>query len=398
MRLLYPLRLLDGCKQRTRNMGKMAADYVTHRLLHTSLPVHPEWAQIRRIAALLALEDDEQKENYAHYVKILCHRAVDIDDPMMSIACAAEKFPRWDEEWNYDYNLLAAAAYTNKCRIIEQFVNQPPNLRTVGGLFGHPLLCAAEMGHDAALDILFGNFETDRNFLLPYVSARASTRMVKRFMPTEPVYKPKYMPAPTPNVFIYWTPNVETFDMLLELHPEKALKEKDLKTLLEHAASRGWEDLVRHILNMGTSPDDPYGKLLTLAEQTNLYFADCFFKLGSPLMRACERGFESIVRVLLEHKAFRHKEALTTAVKGGNLNVVNLLIEYGANVNEGSPLPIVSAINQERKDIFQALLEQGAALDGENGAKAVESARKEGLTSMLALLEERGVDINESTG
>jgi ankyrin repeat protein len=99
--------------------------------------------------------------------------------------------------------------------------------------------------------------------------------------------------------------------------------------------------------------------------------------------------------VLLEYGEKLQDNDLTAAVKGGHLNVVNVLIEAGADPNTGDPLPMVCAISMERKDVFHTLLEHGATLDGENGAQAVKKAREEGLTSMLTLLGEHGVDITE---
>jgi hypothetical protein len=78
------------------------------------------------------------------------------------------------------------------------------------------------------------------------------------------------------------------------------------------------------------------------------------------------------------------------------LNVVNTLIELGADPNKGDPLPIVSAVSLERKDMFDKLLEQGASLGGQSGAEAAKKSREEGLTSMLALLREYGVVTQET--
>ncbi|KAF2676285.1 ankyrin [Lentithecium fluviatile CBS 122367] len=178
----------------------------------------------------------------------------------------------------------------------------------------------------------------------------------------------------------FWTPNVGTFKMLMHVkarHPKSEMEKHDLGRLVEDAASQGWEDLIRHILTIGAPVD---GRSYLWA---------------NPLAEACERGFEGIVRLLLEHGAKIHDITLAAAAKGGHLNVVRALLEYGADPNQGEPLPIISAISRERKDMFQELLGYGASLAGQNGVEAVKKAREEGLESMLALLEEHGVDIRE---
>ena len=72
---------------------------------------------------------------------------------------------------------------------------------------------------------------------------------------------------------------------------------------------------------------------------------------------------------------------------------------HGADVNlgRGEPPPIVSAVWHERKDIILELMEKSAVLEGETGAKAVETAEKDGLESMLLFMQELGVDVSDAT-
>ena len=77
------------------------------------------------------------------------------------------------------------------------------------------------------------------------------------------------------------------------------------------------------------------------------------------------------------------------------MKVVRVLMEFGADPSQGDPPPIISAITRERKDMFLELVEHGAKFLGDIGVAAVHGAMKEGLESMLALLEEHGVNIQE---
>lgn len=113
------------------------------------------------------------------------------------------------------------------------------------------------------------------------------------------------------------------------------------------------------------------------------------------MTRACRRGFERIVRLLLEHGAKWGHNDLASAGRGGHMNIINILMEAGTNLSKAFPHPIVSAISLERQDMFRQLLKHGVTLEGVIVPEAVNTARSEGLTSMLALLEEHGVDIQK---
>jgi hypothetical protein len=75
---------------------------------------------------------------------------------------------------------------------------------------------------------------------------------------------------------------------------------------------------------------------------------------------------------------------------------VQLLLDAGVDANEsiGAESPLASAIGMEHVVLFNLLLERGADLDSPGTAEeCVRRAKKDGLESMLTLLEEHGVDI-----
>jgi len=74
-----------------------------------------------------------------------------------------------------------------------------------------------------------------------------------------------------------------------------------------------------------------------------------------------------------------------------------MLIAHGVDFDQGEPPPVVSAVWFERKDIVLELMEKGAVLEGEIGAKAVEVAKEDGLDSMLLFMEELGVGVSSIT-
>jgi ankyrin repeat protein len=98
--------------------------------------------------------------------------------------------------------------------------------------------------------------------------------------------------------------------------------------------------------------------------------------------------------------------ALSQAAASGCTGTVRLLLGAGADMNEELPhrkgssitwvedIPIVWAIRMEHREMFELLVEHGADLKAPQTArKCIESARKEGLDSMLELLKAHGVDI-----
>lgn len=138
---------------------------------------------------------------------------------------------------------------------------------------------------------------------------------------------------------------------------------------------------------------------------------------NSPLRKACMRGHTAIVEYLLAHGAGPEQtvamasecgrlelvqrlleggipptDALPQASAGGYLDVVRLLLDAGVDPNQtiGPKSPLASAIANEH---FTLLVERGAELHADGVAEeCVRRARKDGLDSMLLLLQAHGVD------
>ena len=72
-----------------------------------------------------------------------------------------------------------------------------------------------------------------------------------------------------------------------------------------------------------------------------------------------------------------------------------MLLDHGADVNEGAPPPIVRTVELEYTTMFGLLIERGAILDmPETGGEAVRRAKVYGLESRLTLLEIHGVPLS----
>jgi hypothetical protein len=277
IRMLHQLRLLDHCKQSTSRMGSIGGDYIAQRLLCTSLPVHPRWSQIPSIAARLVCENNKDQEQYARYVKILCHRAANTSAKDLAVVCGSQQYHPVDPHYNYDTNLLAAAAYLNNIAVVEKLLAQRFDQTLDEGLFGHPITCAAVAGNDSVLDLLLEKFNDTNFWLLSKVASHAPPRMARKLLPKKrlemylvPNFTSEFRWAfwtPHVEVFkmlsVFWTPDAETIYVLERSNgtlPIPELKKDDLARLLGAAASLGWEDLIRYILTIGAPVDVLYCK------------------------------------------------------------------------------------------------------------------------------------------
>jgi hypothetical protein len=223
-----------------KQMGKIGIDYMSYRLLNPKLPLSPTWDGIRRIAARLAIEDQNNSTGYETYIRLLCSRATYGDHANFAMAaiCMGRLGPddMPDNEYSeheYEYDLMAAAAYTNKLSIIEELSADPNLLGIRIVAFGNPYLVAVVGGNAAALDLLFEKRHECSPYRLKH-SMSENVDSVKRMilrnvaLHGHPSMVHKCLPKWRPNHFTKWrkdrleelehamtTPCVETFDMIM---------------------------------------------------------------------------------------------------------------------------------------------------------------------------------------
>ena len=115
------------------------------------------------------------------------------------------------------------------------------------------------------------------------------------------------------------------------------------------------------------------------------------------LSKAVQRRHLAIVHRLLEARAdLRLASPLYAAAGGGNLELVNLLLEAGAPVNDETGSPLFAAAASGRLDVVKRLLEEGADVTRAEGA--LHRAAMRGSTDVVSLLIERGMNVNADTG
>ena len=114
---------------------------------------------------------------------------------------------------------------------------------------------------------------------------------------------------------------------------------------------------------------------------------------ATPLFVACEHGYVSAVRLLLERGAGVDGAAKDTASSAG-VGAARLLQAQGAenDRNEGCRTPLLAASANGHSDVVRLLLEWGAGVDlaTERGATPLSIARARGYVDVERLLAERG--------
>lgn len=140
--------------------------------------------------------------------------------------------------------------------------------------------------------------------------------------------------------------------LLLEYGADVDGRDETKDTALMMAASFGHEEIVKMLLKQGAD----------INAQSNSH--------GTALIAAARKGKNSSVQLLLENGADPNKpgldtdsnnlSALSSACRGGNLDVVRLLLKHGADVNAGSGEALKAASSKGDDALVQLLLEYGA--------------------------------------
>ena len=143
----------------------------------------------------------------------------------------------------------------------------------------------------------------------------------------------------------------------------------DCGVTLESCESRGMDPLMTACESLNSNRAEIVRILLE--SSTNTSYTTKPERMGNMLSSVCSRGYDSVVRVLLDFGApVDHLDstvgtALFRAVRNGRLDVVQLLLEKGADVNlgDGSQTPIAAACSRGELSIVKALVESGADPD-----------------------------------
>lgn len=75
---------------------------------------------------------------------------------------------------------------------------------------------------------------------------------------------------------------------------------------------------------------------------------------------AFRNGYLDAVKLLFHHKANIDNASISCAAIGGNVDIINFLIEHGADIHENGEEPLICAINYGNVDVIRFLLQARA--------------------------------------
>lgn len=193
------------------------------------------------------------------------------------------------------------------------------------------------------------------------------------------------------------------------------LYRKDLKaTSLALAAYEGDLDLVKLLLSKKAciNPEDPelISPLImaTLNNKTEIVIflldhgADLEVKnirSGTALECAAEIGYVALVKLFLERGTLPSMKALQASCFRGSLECIDLLLEYGADINsynEEGNTPLITASYYGHEKAVKRLLEKNANINATNtwGDTALFFAIRRNHQDVSKLLIEQGIDLS----
>ncbi|MEI7912451.1 MAG: ankyrin repeat domain-containing protein [Verrucomicrobiota bacterium] len=172
-----------------------------------------------------------------------------------------------------------------------------------------------------------------------------------------------------------------------------------VELLLEHV-SWGKETLIMSLIN---SAESGHVDTVSLILGCGVDLSDGYY---SSLNWAARNGQTDAVEILLKRGADIHADsdsALQLAAGNGHLETVKFLVEKGADVNAimycgTTETPLLNAVFGRNKEIVELLIDEGANINQTfpRQESILDLAAQLGHTAIVKLLVERGADLSES--
>jgi hypothetical protein len=442
MQVVYTFRLLDNLFSRPRMRTRcysssFMASYLENRVLQEPLGGKPLLNCMRQLAIDIREESImtvAQVQSLEDICKKLCS---------VSMISSGGSMGRFEEIFDsrskiskeeYDEHLLAAGLCTNTFSIVQRCITKntallPQLERFTGSSLFAPLVnLAVRYGDENLLEFLMisGTQTLHRRVraMLFVAAAQAGRIEFVRFLYN---FKKEEVPwefGQRSSVHINEidalygaadTTHLETLkfiDGLREQYSTWPNSCVNLESKLADFAQAGDLNAVSYLLSRGVdaqggrSMHPPWitNNPVKRACQSALWsmdVIDLLIKNGADpdvtIAAATSCGRTNLVRQLLD-RGFAPGRALSAAAMGPYFDIVRMLLDAGVDVNEeiGPRSPLTSAISMEHTKLFNFLIERGADLNTPGTAEeCVKRAKKDELDSMLSLLKEHGVDVED---
>jgi hypothetical protein len=177
-------------------------------------------------------------------------------------------------------------------------------------------------------------------------------------------------------------------------------RDDDMLSRLDMAARPNNIEMVRYFIDQGCDLNNPHARRGAPDKRVSPdgWRPEKKRSRHRPLLSAVKSGNMEMVQLMLDHGAdpnwFAAEDLpLTMAAFRGYRDIALALLEGGADVNDGNPPAIVVAVAREQTAMIEMLLQHGARLDTpETGSRAMTVAMSLGLESMVDFLASKGVE------
>lgn len=388
---------------------------------------HPRLKALHETATVLYEQTGAVKEvTLQQYVHRLCYCPIRLMSRGSFVLLGKDK-PRY---------LLSAAIIMDCPTVVEKMLTSPDTPREIlndcrfGDLFScAPVELAGRNGNLQILDLLLSTtryrakdeMREDALIGAVYGGHMEAVKLIfdERWGPINFISSPHCVEEPLINGMIN-SEHVDFSSRLYEFiesrstiyYPIDVGTEPHPNDLLHHICANSCQrvDVAEHLLNRGATVQDIEIPPVNRTPAKYQGQASGPRQPYNPLRRAVLSGHEKIVRLLLEQGAdplATDDDVLWHAAALGRLDIVKMLVEYGADVNRipEPPIfdrkqvweaPVVMAIMTENEALCRYLIEQGAELNTtQSGGEALHRAADAGLDSMVRLLGEYGLQTDK---